>query len=55
MFVPVWTLSPSFRSDILTEFPFSILTFAKLGKQGPLPPPDGGGGGAVKESNNVNF
>ena len=49
MLVPVWTLSPICRSDIFTEFPFSILTFAKLGKQ--PSDDDDGGGGTVKDTN----
>ena len=36
-FIPVCTLSPIFRSAIVTDLPFSSLTSAKDGKQ---PPPD---------------
>ena len=45
LFIPVCTLSPSFSSDIFTDFPFSRLTLALDGKhshgaqeqRGPLP------------------
>ena len=43
MTAPVWTLSPTFSSDILTDFASCRVTLAAEGKQ--PPPPDGGGGG----------
>ena len=37
MFIPVWTLSPICNSDIVTESPFSSLTFASDGKHPRFP------------------
>ena len=45
--LPVCTLSPVCRSDIVTDLPFSRVTLAVEGKQPPPPPPDGGGGAVV--------
>ena len=44
--LPVCTLSPFCRSDIVTLLPFSSLTLAVKGKQ-PLSPPEFEGGGAA--------
>ena len=35
--IPVWTLSPICNSDIVTESPFSSLTFASDGKHPRFP------------------
>ena len=40
-FIPVCTLSPICRSDIMANFPFSRKTLPEDGKQ--PPPPDGAG------------
>ena len=42
--LPVWTLSPTLNSAIVTDSPFNRVTLAEEGKQPPPPsPPEGAG------------
>ena len=45
--IPVFTWSPTFSSDIATDFPLCRLTVAADGKQAPSSSPPGGAGGGA--------